>query len=135
MLSQLGLTVNNFCFHFILLLWLYDFVSYQSGVVESEYTETGTIINLSSHHFQPFCSKDENVIFCFIDCNHIFVWRLILLIACVTEPRSGTKVSEYFFFKPLYNLHNSFSYSHYKGRSNEFFGIFNNVVGDLKVIS
>ena len=76
--------------------------------------QTGTIINLSSHYFQPFSSKDGNVIFWFKDCNHILIWRLTLLIACVTEPGPGDKVNEDFCFKSLYNLHNSISYFHYK---------------------
>ena len=76
--------------------------------------KTSTIINLSSHHFQPFCSTDDNVIFWFKGYNHTFLWGLALLIACVAEPWLGGKVNEDFYFKPLYNLHNSISYFHYK---------------------
>ena len=41
--------------------------------------------------------------------------RLTLLLAYVTEPGPGAKVNEDFYFKPLYNLHNSVSYFHNKG--------------------
>ena len=134
--SELGLTVNNVCFLFLfgsvmfswssaklsspkhtsffvtLTLWFYILLVGGSWLPVNQ---TGTMTNLSSHHIQSFCSKDENAIFWFKDCNHIFIWRLPLLIACVTEPGSGGKVNEDFCFKTLYNLHSSVSYFHYKG--------------------
>ena len=88
--------------------------------------QTGTIINLSSHYFQPLSSKDGNVIFWFKDCNHILISRLTLLIASVPEPGSGGKVNEDFCFKLLYNFHNSISHFHYKELL-RWFGIFNNI--------
>ena len=128
LLSELGLTVNNFCFLFFfgsvmlsslkytfffvtLTLWL-RFVSVGGSWLPVN--QTSTVIILSSHHFQPFCSKDENVIFWFKDYNHIFIWRWTLLMACVTETGSGGKVNEALCFKTLYNLHSSVSYFHYK---------------------
>ena len=136
LLSELGLTVNNVCFLFLfgsvmfswssaklsslkhtsffvtLTLWLY-FLSVGGSWLPVN--QTGTMINLSSHHIESFCSKDENAIFWFKDYNHIFIWKLTLLIAYVTEPGSGGKVNEDFCFKTLYNMHNSISYFHYKG--------------------
>ena len=44
----------------------------------------------------------------------ILIWRLNLLIACVTEPGSGGKVNEDFCFKTLYNLDTSFLFLLYK---------------------
>ena len=136
LLSVRELTFNNFCF-----LFLFDSVMFFSSSVKLsslKYTSffvtltlwlrfisvagswllvslTGTVINMFSHHFQPFYPKDENAIFWFKDYNHILIWSLTLLIDCVTELESGGKVNEDFCFKPLYNLNNSSSYFHYKG--------------------
>ena len=126
LLSELGLTINNFCFLFFfgsvmlpslkytsffvtLTLWL-RFLSVGGSWLPVN--QTSTVINLSSHHFQPFCSKDENVIFRFKDYNHrkgkdFFIWRWTLLMVCVIEPGSGGKVYEALCFKILYNLRNS----------------------------
>ena len=70
--------------------------------------ETGAIINLSWHHFQSLCSKDENVVILFRDCNYFLIWGLTLLIAFVTEHGPSGKVNEDISLKPLYNLHTLF---------------------------
>ena len=161
----LGLAVINFCFLFLLDYAMLSSSSTRSSSLKYKsffvtltlwlrfmtvggswlpVIQTSTLINLSSHHFQPFCSKDENVlnplsanptkwpntlkqfvgklttnclsvIHHFVkDCNHILIWRLTLVIAWVTELGPGGKINEDFCFKPLYNLHNSVSYFHYK---------------------
>ena len=136
MLSELRLIVNNFCFLFLFGSVMFSWSSAKLSSLKHisffvtltlrlyflsvggswlPVNRTGTMINLSSHHFQSFCSKDKSAIFWFKDCNHVFIWRLTLLIACVTEPGSGGKVNKNFCFKPLYYLDNSISYFHYKG--------------------
>ena len=183
-LLELGLAVINFCYLFLLdyvmlssssaklsslkykpffvtlTLWL-RFITVGGSWLPV--IQTSTLINLPSHHFQPFCSKDENVLnplranptkrpntlkqfvgklttnclsmfhHFLKDCNHILIWRLTLVIAWVKELGPGGKINEDFCFKPLYNLHNSVSYFIIKNCSNKFFDILNSVVGDLSV--
>ena len=77
--SELGLTIINFCFLYffgsvmlpsssaiVSTLKFASFLLLHFITVGGSWlpvNQAGTIIHLSSHHVQPLCSKDENVIF------------------------------------------------------------------------
>ena len=90
--------------------------------------QTVTVINVSLHHFQPLCSKDENAIFWFKGYNHIFDLK-INSFNSLPESESADKVNEDFCFKPLYNLHDSLSNSLRKKCSNSelFWSVFSHI--------
>ena len=114
LLSSSKLSSFKWTSFFDTLTWWFCFISV--GGSWPPVNQTGTTFNLSLHHFQPFCSKDESW---FKGCSHTLIWRLTLLITCVREPGWSRKVNEDFRFKTLYSLTvvltYSFSYFHYKG--------------------
>ena len=118
-------------FFVTLTLWLRFITAGGSWVLVNQ---TGTIINLPLYSFQAFCSKGDSIFWC-KDCNHILIWRLTFF----QSLDEVVRLMKTFILK--LSIFNSgieitlFLISIIKGCSVEFFGIFNNGAGDLRVIS